>query len=110
MQKAPLAIDFSRLPGDDHGQAELIGPVDDFLVFHRAKRIDDGCNAVLSGQLDDIRERHEGIRCHNTSLGPVAAFRVTDGIFCRIDAASLARADAVNLIGFADDNGVGPGE
>lgn len=48
--------------GEDHGQAELIGGFNDFLVIDRASRLDDGGSAGLSYNFQAIWEWEERVR------------------------------------------------
>jgi hypothetical protein len=48
--------------GKDHGHAVFVGGSDDFLVAHRAARLDDGLGAGGGQHVDAVAEREEGIR------------------------------------------------
>mgnify|MGYP000337795691 CR=1 FL=1 len=54
--------------GEDHGDTVFIGRSDDFLVAHRATRLDDGLGAGCGQHIDAVAEREEGIRRNDRTV------------------------------------------
>ena len=52
---------------ENHRHAETIGRVDRILIPFRPARLYDGRDAGLSGLLDAVAEREEGVRGHGAS-------------------------------------------
>src|SRR5262249_25486173 len=58
--------------GDDHRDAVLVGCGDDFVVAHRAARLDHRDGASNRTGIEPVAEGEERVRCHHGALGPVA--------------------------------------
>ena len=85
VQEVPLA-------GEDHGDAELVGPGDVLVVLHRAARLHDHRHAGVGGRLDAVGEREERVARAGAALGPAGG--LLRGDLAGLDPVLLAGADA----------------
>ena len=46
-----------------HGNVVFVRRIEDFLIAHRACRVDDGFDALLGNHVHAVAEREEGIGC-----------------------------------------------
>ena len=58
------------LPGEDHGDAGLVGGGDDLVVAQRAAGLDHGGHAGGDSRVDAVGERVEGVAGAGAPLGP----------------------------------------
>ena len=97
MEEVPLA-------GEDHGDAELVGPRDVVVVLHRAAGLDDDGDAGVGRRLDAVGERVEGVAGAGAALG--AAGGLGRGDLAGLDAVLLTGADAPRGAVLHQDDGV----
>src|SRR5690554_5057787 len=94
--------------GEDHGDAVLVGGVDDFLVTHGTAGLNHGGNTGFGGGINTIAEREERIRGHHRTLHfQVFVGGLDAGDLGAVNTAHLARANADGAAGFGIDDSVG---
>ena len=53
------------MPGHDHGEACLVGSLDDLVIAHGSARLDDGRRASFRCGEQPVREGEEGVGGHH---------------------------------------------
>ena len=61
-------------PGEHHRQAMLVSRRDDFVVAHRAARLDHRLDAGFGRGIDAVAEREEGVAGHHRARHRQAGF------------------------------------
>jgi hypothetical protein len=83
------------LPSEHHNQVMLVGSIDNFLVLHRATRLNNSNDAGLSSGFNAVREREERVRALNSFEQLILAARLKGkGWMRRTKTEFLARSPA----------------
>lgn len=104
------------LPSEHHNQVMLVGSIDNFLVLHRATRLNNSNDAGLSSGFNAVREREERVRALNSFEKLILAARVKgkgwdetyqNGVLSAFASTFRCQPDRVNAVGLtgADTNG-----
>src|SRR5512133_2402361 len=91
-------------PGDDDGDAELVGHVEHVLIPNASARMHDGRHAGVGGDLDGVGEGEERVARHDGAAG--ARPRLAGREERRVDPRHLAGADTDGREVLDEDDGV----